>query len=144
MPKTSNLNHLKDVAKLLEEQAGRVCHHITSRRVNHTVRSLLHLIDIITKIQSRLQNDKEFYKRLEFVLYQSQIGPTEMRIMNKDIFIQGTFKIDMLRQFFVINEPEGMITISVEGTNVKIKKEFDQWTTAEKMAEEGLDASPYL
>jgi hypothetical protein len=139
-PKTSALNRLKDTARLLKEQAGRVCLHITSKRVTHTVSSLKRLIALVTDIQKGLQDDREFFKRAEFALYQCQHGPTEIRFEKQEfkrtdekeyktvMFIQGSFDIAMLKEFFVVNEPEGMTTISVEGPNVTIKKEFEAWS----------------
>src|SRR5688572_2531070 len=103
-PKTSTLNHLRETADRLKELAGIVRHHIHTRRVTHTAKSMRNLVDQIVQVAKGLEDERAFFKRCEFGLYQSQVGPTEVRLEKngKDMFIQGTFEISSLREFFVV------------------------------------------
>ena len=116
IPKAKDLGRLIDLAKAMREQAGRVVNNCTYRRVSHTLASMKKLVQHVTTLRKGLEDDKGFVKEFEFALYQCQRGPTEIRHDAEGrVFIQGSFDVDQLREFFVVNEPLGMITITVEG-----------------------------
>jgi len=114
-PKSKDLMRLATTARDMKEQAGRVAYNVLNRRVTHTVKGLTRLINYMVILRKNLQDADVFGKEFEHAIYQCQKGPTEVRFEKGFVFIQGSFHVDMLREFFVVNEPPGMITLTVEG-----------------------------
>lgn len=104
-------------AKKVADFADVLVLHARNKRVTHTLKNGKRIIEMLMPIFHHCTTDQQFYKAFEHSLYQCQVGPTEIKLSNqgKEVFIQGTFSTDMLREFFLVNEPKDIIQIDVQG-----------------------------
>lgn len=110
------LKLLTDTAERAQNTSDALFYNVSKGRVSHTLTSLRNVIREIATLRKHTETDASFVKALEFALFQSQKGPTEIRYEKPStVFIQGSFDITALREFFIVNEPKGMITISIKG-----------------------------
>lgn len=115
--KSKDLLGLRVLADDIKDRAGRLQYNVRFRRVTHTLISMVGIIKSLVSFRNATETPKAFVKRLEFVLYQSQIGPTEIIKFDVggqgQIFIQGTFSIERLRSFIIVNEPDPELSLEV-------------------------------
>lgn len=115
--KSKDLLGLRVLADDIKDRAGRLQYNVRFRRVTHTLVSVVGLIKTLVEFRNATETPKAFIKRLEFVLYQSQVGPTEIIKLDVggqgQIFIQGTFSIERLRSFVIVSEPDPEVTLEV-------------------------------
>lgn len=118
---------IKDAANHAEDIGGLIAYHSRRRgislRVTHTFESALKMLSPIAYLFRKLEAERKFCKRFENALYQSQIGATEIsysqdgkgRLGPRSIFIQGSFDIDKLRDFILVNKSDETIQLEVSG-----------------------------
>lgn len=97
----------------LEHNAGLVRYHASRKSVSHTLKAAKGTTKALIQV---FKNIKMNFKRdLENALYNAQIGPTEIRFGKDDqkdeVFIQGTFSVDMLRGLLVVGEADQMLEV---------------------------------
>lgn len=112
--KTSDLNGvLKDAENLLT-RTDNLFNNIKRKRVTHTGKSITNVARALTKVQNGTQNPTQFLRALSFALYQSQSGPTEIKLQPKrQVFIQGTFDLEELRTYLLVSNPIDTILLEV-------------------------------